>query len=260
MKLGKKIKSFLISLLTITLLSSGVFASSTTAHNWYVVNNDEHKVPELEGQMRFIEKYDGYYANKHVKEGDKVIYLTFDAGYENGNVAKILDALKKHNAHGAFFILENIIRRNGDVVQRMVDEGHLVCNHTTNHPDMTNITDKRMFAKQLAGIDATFNELTGREMAKVYRPPEGRFSEQNLEFAKSLGYKTVFWSFAYADWDNNKQPDPDKALSKILDHIHNGGILLLHPTSATNAEIMDSLLTRLEEEGYRFGSLEELWS
>jgi len=249
-----------VALLMLFAYSLPCFAGDTTAHNWYVVNNDDHTVPVLEKQMSFIEKYDGYYANKNVKSGDKVVYLTFDAGYENGNVAKILDVLKSHNAHGAFFILKNIILRNGDVVQRMTDEGHLVCNHTANHPDMSGITDRKMFEKQLAMLDSAYNELTGREMAKVYRPPEGRFTEQNLEYAKELGYKTVFWSFAYADWDNNKQPDPDKALEKILAHVHNGEIMLLHPTSATNAAILDQLLTRLERDGYRFGSLEELWT
>ena len=141
----------------------------------------------------------------------------------------------------------------------MADEGHTVCNHTRSHPNMTRITDKKTFAMQLESLEKTYKELTGYDMAKIYRPPEGRFSEQNLRYAKELGYKTVFWSFAYADWDNGKQFDKDKAMKKILDHIHNGEIMLLHPTSATNAEIMDELLTRLENDGYRFASIEELW-
>lgn len=189
---------------------------------------------------------------------DKVIYLTFDAGYENGNVEKILDALKDHNATGAFFVLDNIIMRNPDLVKRMSDEGHLVCNHTAKHHDMTKITSKDQFAKELKTLEDAYFELTGRDMAKFYRPPEGRFSEQNLKFAKELGYKTVFWSFAYADWDNNKQPDEAKSIEKVLSHTHNGEIILLHPTSATNAAIMDRLLTEWENQGYRFGSLSEL--
>ena len=245
-------------ILTFTALNC--FAYDTTAHNWYVVNNNEHRQPTPDKPLAFIDKYDGYYANTNVKNDDKVVYLTFDAGYENGNVAKILDALKKHEAEGAFFILENIVKRDPDVVKRMGDEGHLVCNHTQNHPDMTKITDREMFDKQLVTLEKTYKEVTGRDLAKVFRPPEGRFSELSMSYAKELGFKTVFWSFAYADWDNNKQPDPDKAIEKIMAHTHNGEVMLLHPTSATNAAIMDDLLTRLENEGYRFGSLEELWN
>ena len=236
------------------------FAYDTIAHNWYVVNNDEHRLPTPDKPLAFIEKFDGYYANTNVKNGDKVVYLTFDAGYENGNVSKILDALKKHEATGAFFILENIVKRDPEVVKRMGDEGHMVCNHTQNHPDMTKITDRKMFSKQLITLEETYKETTGKDMSKVFRPPEGRFSELSMSYAKELGYKTVFWSFAYADWDNSKQPDPDKALKKIMAHVHNGEVMLLHPTSATNAAIMDELLTRLENDGYRFGSLEELWN
>ena len=238
----------------------GAYATTdTTPYNWYCKNNDTHTIPVLDADQQWIEKYDAYYVDRNVKKGDRVIYLTFDAGYENGNVEKILDALNKHNAQGAFFILDNLIQRNGDLVKRMADEGHLVCNHTKRHPDMTKITDRKTFAEQLTTLADHYKELTGKEMPKIYRPPEGRYSKQNLEYAKSMGYKTVFWSFAYADWDNNRQMCPDAALKKILDHTHNGEILLLHPTSATNAAIMDTLLSKLEAEGYRFGSLTELW-
>jgi len=258
-------KRILTLVLTVVLtLSMGVFSyasGETDPHNWYCVNNSEHVIPVLDRGMSFINKYSAYYADlKAQDKGDKVIYLTFDAGYENGNVSKILDTLKKHNAPGAFFILSNLIKRNGDLVKRMEAEGHTVCNHTGNHPDMSEITDKKMFKAQLDCLADGYKELTGKEMAKIYRPPEGRFTEQNLRYAEDLGYKTVFWSFAYADWDNNKQMDPDKALDKILSHIHNGEIMLLHPTSSTNEQIMDGLLTRLEEQGYRFGHLEEIWS
>jgi peptidoglycan-N-acetylmuramic acid deacetylase len=174
-------------------------------------------------------------------------------------VEKILDALKAHKAPGAFFILDNLITRNGDLVKRMEAEGHLVCNHTKRHPDMTKLCDRKAFAEQLNTLAEHYKELTGKEMPKIYRPPEGRYSKQNLEYAKAMGYKTVFWSFAYADWDNNRQMSQEAALQKILAHTHNGEIMLLHPTSATNAAIIDRLLTQLEQEGYRFGKLTELW-
>ena len=158
-----------------------------------------------------------------------------------------------------FFILYNLITRNGDLVKRMEKEGHLVCNHTKRHPDMTKLCQQKVFAEQLTTLAEHYKELTGKEMPKIYRPPEGRYSKQNLEYAKAMGYKTVFWSFAYADWDNNRQMSEEAALQKILAHTHNGEIMLLHPTSATNAAIMDRLLTALEQEGYRFGKLTELW-
>lgn len=253
--------SFIAATVTACMLFGQTsLAASDTPYNWYCKNNDQHTQPVLDGSMRFIEKYDGYYLNKKVRDSDKVIYLTFDAGYTNGNVEKVLDALKKHDAKGAFFILDNLIIRNPELVGRMVNEGHLVCNHTKNHPDMTKIKDRKAFENQLTSLADDFEKLTGKQMPKIYRPPEGRFSEDNLRLAKELGYKTVFWSFAYADWDNNRQPDRNSALKKILAHTHNGEIMLLHPTSATNAAILDELLTNLEREGYRFGSLTELWS
>ena len=239
---------------------ANVYATSdTTPYNWYCKNNSTHTPPTLDSEQKWIEQYDAYYLNHSVKKGDKVIYLTFDAGYENGNVAKILDALQKHNAPGSFFILDNLITRAPELVKRMQTEGHLVCNHTKRHPDMTKISDRKAFAEQLTTLAAHYKELTGKEMPKIYRPPEGRYSKQNLDYVKAMGYKTVFWSFAYADWDNNRQMSEEAALKKILAHTHNGEIMLLHPTSATNAAIMDRLLTALEQEGYRFGKLTELW-
>ena len=258
-----KILTFFIACaLTVTSFSgiSCVYASPCKAYNWYCKKNTCHEIPSLDTSFDFIKKYDGYYADLDAKESDKVIYLTFDAGYENGNVERILNTLSTHGAHGAFFILENLIIRNPELVQRMTDDGHLVCNHTAKHPDMTGINRIDLFAMQLSRLEEAYTKLTGKEMAKIYRPPEGRFSEQNLAFAKELGYKTVFWSFAYADWDNYKQPDRAKSLEKLLLHTHNGEILLLHPTSQTNAEILDALLSALEKEGYRFGCLNELWS
>lgn len=255
----KKIIIILTVLCMLSVMGIESFAASTTPYNWYCKNNTTHTPPTVDAPMAFIKKYHAYYVNDHVKNNDKVIYLTFDAGYTNGNVEKILDALKKHKATGAFFILDNLIVRNPELVKRMDAEGHMVCNHTKNHPDMSKITDKDTFSAQLTALSKRYKELTGKDMVKVYRPPEGRFSEDNLRIADELGYKTVFWSFAYADWDNNRQMGEEEAMKKILDHTHNGEIMLLHPTSATNAAILDRLLTELEKEGYRFGSLEELW-
>ena len=230
-------------------------------YNWYVKRNKTHDQPPLDPNMAFIEKYDGYYVDrKHASKDDKdkVLYLTFDAGYENGNVARVLDTLKEKGVPGAFFILENLIKRNPDLVLRMRDEGHIIANHTTKHNDMSTVGDINEFKADLFALSDLYRELTNEEMAKYYRPPEGRFTERNMKFAKELGYKTIFWSFAYADWDNNNQPDPTEAIELIMENTHNGAIILLHPTSKTNADILGTLIDNWRKEGYRFGTLDEL--
>ena len=210
--------------------------------------------------MSFIEKYSCYYVDKKHNESsqDKVIYLTFDAGYENGNVTKILDILKTEKVSGAFFVLSHLIEANTELVKRMADEGHLVCNHTARHRDMTRYHTKEEFAAELDALNTLYKEKIGLEMPKYYRPPEGKFSEENLKFADELGYKTVFWSFAYADWDNAHQMSPAAAEKKILDNIHNGEVMLLHPTSATNVAVLGNVIRQLKAQGYRFGTLDEL--
>lgn len=190
---------------------------------------------------------------------EKVLYLTFDAGYENGNTAKILDALKKHNAKAAFFLVGNFARDNGDLVRRMTEEGHIVGNHTMHHYNMSKIADRETFEKELKDVEELYEKATGKPLQKYYRPPQGVFSEENLKMAQELGYKTVFWSLAYVDWDQNKQPTRDQAFSKLIPRTHNGAVVLLHQTSNTNGEIMDELLTKWEEMGYRFGTVDELF-
>lgn len=189
--------------------------------------------------------------------GQKRLYLTFDAGYENGNTAPILDALKKHNAPEAFFVVASYIKENPELVARMVAEGHIVGNHSCHHPDMSE-KDRAGFTKELTDLEAVFTEATGAEMQKFYRPPMGKFSEENLTWANELGYRTILWSLAYVDWNTDAQPSPEKAFSKLLPRTHPGAIVLLHSTSATNAQILDQLLTKWEEMGYTFGSLTEL--
>lgn len=187
-----------------------------------------------------------------------VIYLTFDAGFENGNTAAILDALKKHNAPAAFFLVGNYLETAPNLVRRMVAEGHTVGNHTLSHPDMSQISDPAAFQKELEGVEELYQEITGQEMSKLYRPPQGKFSIENLKQAQALGYTTCFWSLAYVDWYSDNQPTKEQAFDKLLPRIHNGAIVLLHSTSETNAQIMDELLTKWEQAGYRFGKLIDL--
>lgn len=250
----------IILMLTAVLFS--VFAGSANAQavGWYCVRNKEHKQPLADANMRYIENYGGYYIDKKHSDDceEKVVYLTFDAGYENGNVAKILDTLSKEDVRGAFFILKNLVTRDTELVKRMVQEGHTVCNHTAHHKDMTKAASIDEFRAELERLEAVYKEYTGFEMPKYYRPPEGKFDERSMKFAHELGYKTIFWSLAYADWDNNKQPDPRASLEKLLANVHNGAVILLHPTSATNAAILGDFIRELKSQGYSFGTLDEL--
>ena len=229
------------------------------AYGWYIIRNSEHKQPQLEPHMSFIESHGAYYVDRtHGDDcSEKVVYLTFDAGYENGNVSKILDTLKEEDVRGAFFVLDNLITKETELVKRMVNDGHTVCNHSVRHKDMSTLT-KEEFTSELLGLEEIYTEHIGGELSKYFRPPERRFTEENLDWANALGYNTIFWSFAYADWDNNKQPSVEAAREKILSNIHNGAIVLLHPTSATNAAVLKSVISELKAQGYRFGTLDEL--
>ncbi len=240
------------------ILAAGVFAGDALeTGNWGLSFREEGAAPIGPASVQQLKGYDAAYLGD---TSQKVIYLTFDAGYENGCTAKILDALKKHNAPAAFFLVGNYVEKNADLVRRMVDEGHLVGNHTMHHYDMSKLEDKAAFSKELTDLETLFRDTTGKDLPKYYRPPQGIYSEKNLTHAQELGYRTVFWSLAYVDWNNDSQPTAEQAYSKLLPRIHNGAVVLLHSTSQTNAEILDGLLTKWEEMGYSFGNLEDLFA
>ena len=224
---------------------------------WGLSFQQEGQPPSGPASAKQLEKYDGVYVGDTSR---KVLYLTFDAGYENGCTEQILDVLKKHNVPAAFFLVGNYMERNADLVRRMVEDGHIVGNHTMHHPDMSKLSDKAAFSKELTDLENLFREVTGKELPKYYRPPQGIYSQENLQMAKELGYKTVFWSLAYVDWKNDAQPTKQEAFDKLLPRMHNGAVVLLHSTSATNAEILDELLTQWESSGYRFAPISELFA
>lgn len=199
--------------------------------------------------------YDAYYAGE---DGEKVIYLTFDCGYENGNTAPILDALQKHNAAATFFVVGHFLETAPDLVKRMVEEGHAVGNHTYHHPDIFAISDKDAFEKELGDVADLFYEITGTRLSPYYRPPQGKCDAENIRMAQELGYTTIFWSLAYVDWDTQKQPSHEEAFDKLTSRIHPGAIVLLHNTSRTNGEILDELLTKWEDMGYCFRPLSDV--
>ena len=248
----------LLALAVAITVAIGVFSGSALeTGSWGLSFRQEGAAPIGNAGVDQLKRYDAAYIGD---TGEKVLYLTFDAGYENGCTEKILDTLKKHQVSAAFFLVGNYIQRNADLVRRMVEEGHIVGNHTMHHYDMSKISDKETFAKELQDLEALYKETTGQELPKYYRPPQGIYSEENLKMAQELGYKTVFWSLAYVDWNNDAQPTAGEAFAKLLPRTHSGAVVLLHSTSKTNAEILDELLTKWEEEGYHFGTLDELFA
>ncbi|MBC5682907.1 delta-lactam-biosynthetic de-N-acetylase [Ruminococcus hominis] len=223
--------------------------------NWGLSFQTDGEPPIANASMEELARFDAYYAQNTT---EKVLYLTFDAGFENGNTPIILDALKKHNAPATFFVVGTYIESNPDLIKRMEKEGHIVGNHTYHHPDMTKLSSLSAFEKELKDVENAYNNVTGKEMTKFYRPPQGKYNENNLQMAKELGYHTFFWSLAYVDWQENNQPTKEEAFDKLLTRVHPGAIVLLHSTSKTNGEILDELLTKWEEMGYQFKSLDNI--
>lgn len=228
---------------------------STEITNWGLSFRENGKAPIANATSRALKEYNAFYVGD---DEEKVIYLTFDAGFENGYTESILDTLKKHDVKAAFFLVGHYLEEEPLLVKRMVDEGHIVGNHTYHHPDMSQISEKESFSKELTSLEELYKQITGTDMKKYYRPPQGKFNEDNLIMANELGYKTIFWSLAYVDWYNDKQPTKEQAFNKLVPRIHPGAVLLLHSTSKTNSEILDELLIKYKEEGYVFKSLDDL--
>ena len=234
-----------------------IFAgSSLETGSWGLSFPQEGAPPIGNAGKDQLKAYDAAYIGDTSR---KVLYLTFDAGYENGSTGKILDVLKAQQVPAAFFLVGNYMEKNADLVRRMVEEGHIVGNHTMHHYDMSKLTDQTSFEKELKDLEALFREITGKEMPRYYRPPQGLYSEENLQMAKDLGYKTVFWSLAYVDWNNDDQPSREEALGKLIPRTHPGAVVLLHSTSKTNAAVLEELIGKWREEGYTFGTVEELF-
>ena len=256
-----KRKGVPVLLAMLSVLGGGLFyehwfaqSSVVTAsvENWGLSFQTEGQPPTGMASIEELRSYDAYFVGDTSKPE---IYITFDAGFENGNTEAILDTLKKHHAPACFFLVGNYLETAPDLVKRMVSEGHLIGNHTMHHPDMSAINEKDAFQKELSELETLYTEITGDSMPRLYRPPQGKYNLENLKQAQELGYTTFFWSLAYVDWYTDNQPTRDQAFSKLIPRIHNGAIVLLHSTSATNAEILDELLTKWEDAGYSFGKL-----
>lgn len=229
--------------------------NSTHEYGWYFKHKGNGLPPAAPPETSyFVSKHECYFLGNPSK---KVLYLTFDEGYENGYTPAILDILKKHNAKAAFFVVKPYIDTNPDIIKRMLEEGHLVCNHSSHHPSMPAIKDRDKFQRELTEVEEAYEKVTGKKMPKYFRPPMGKYSESSLELTESLGYKTVFWSFAYEDWEPKKQPSIEFAKKKILDRTHNGAVVLLHAVSKTNAAVLDDIISEWEKQGYELKSLDE---
>lgn len=253
----KLIKNFIALILVLPLLCGSVISSSAEGSLHWYLKRCKGKAPGFPSEAEEIKQYGAYYLDESASDENKKIYITFDAGYENGNIEKILNTLKEESVPAAFFLLDNIILKNSDLVIRMADEGHLVCNHTKNHKDLCFATESEI-AKNLTALEMLYEENTGREMSKYFRFPEGKYSIEALKCVQNMGYKTIFWSFAYDDWDNGRQPNTQRAIKKVLENTHNGAVMLFHPTSSTNAEIFPTLIKEWKKMGYSFGTLDEL--
>lgn len=257
-----KFKKIFFLIIGILLICTNIFGLSNYTQfennnnievfGWYTIPSKNNNRPPLPKEADYLDKYDAYYLG----EDEKVIYLTFDAGYSNENLIKILDTLKEKNVKGSFFLNGGIFKYDQEIVKRISDEGHLVCNHTENHKNLSKISDFETYKYEIEKVEERFKELTGKEIAKFIRPPEGELNEKSLEYNQKLGYKTILWSLAYADWDNNNQMSQDKAIKTVLDRTHNGAVVLLHPTSKTNSEILGTLIDTWRNSGYEFKTVD----
>lgn len=264
--MNKKIKIIFIIILIIVIILLSFFienennvieTSSDIISNkkieWGVKRNKEHNQPDVgEDRRKILEENNGICLGN---KDEKIIYLTFDEGYEAGFTSKILEILKENEVKATFFITAHYLNTNEELVKQMIEEGHIVGNHTVNHKSMPTLTEEEI-KKEVMDLHIAVYQKFEYEM-KYIRPPKGEFSEKSLKYTNNLGYKTIMWSFAYEDWDENNQPNEEKAKEKILENLHNGEIMLLHGNSKTNTDILDEVIKKSKEMGYSFKSLDE---
>ncbi|MGM8213646.1 delta-lactam-biosynthetic de-N-acetylase [Virgibacillus sp. W0430] len=228
--------------------------SNAASYGWGYKKNTEHKIPEIGKYEQLLNKHGAYYADT---SGEKAVYLTFDNGYEQGYTESILNVLKKARVPATFFVTGHYVQEEPELVKRMVEEGHIIGNHSYHHPDFTEI-NKQAIKQELQALEAAVAEVSNQKMMKYLRPPRGTFSEQTLQWANELGYIHIFWSLAFKDWETNKQKGWNYAYDQLMDQIHPGAIILLHTVSSDNAAALEKMITDLRKEGYAFKSLDDL--
>ncbi len=229
--------------------------ASSEVVRWGISFKEENEVPDPNLPSQELLKYNAYYYDEN---NPHTLYLTFDAGFENGNTQSLLDTLEKHDITAVFFLVSDYIKQAPEMVKLIVEKGHIIGNHTDSHPNMYEKNEED-FKEELLKMEECFNEYIGFNLEnKFYRPPQGRFTTENLEWAQDLGYKTLLWSVAYVDWEIDNQPSREDALSTLYSRVHDGAIILLHPQSSTNTEILDEFITTLIKEGYEFGNPKDI--
>lgn len=224
-----------------------------TKYGWWFKRNDNHEKSGCQEDFD-ITAYNAYYT---IPVSNKVMYITFDCGYENGYTADILDTLKEEKVTAAFFVTQTYIRDNIELTKRMKEEGHLVCNHSVHHPSMPDKSVEEQ-KQELLDCENYMKEATGYEMDLFFRPPRGEYSKRTLQIAKDLGYRTIFWSMAYLDYDVNNQPSAEHVVEHFKKYYHPGAIPLLHNVSKANHDALQQVIKNLKKEGYSFGSLYDL--
>ena len=246
---------FVVTIVDINM-KEGIDTNSSVSNQkieWGIKRNDNHEQPDVGSKNRKILEENNGICLGNAEE--KIIYLTFDEGYEAGYTEEILKILKENNVKAAFFLTAHYVNTEEDLVKQMIDEGHIIGNHTVNHKSMPTLTEEEI-KQEVMDLHQSVYEKFGYEM-KYIRPPKGEFSEKTLMVTNALGYKNVMWSFAYEDWNEEKQPDENQAKEKILNNLHNGEIMLLHGNSKTNTNILDSMIKEIKNRGYEFKSLDE---
>lgn len=226
---------------------------SNKLYSWWFKRNDNHEKSGCQEDFD-ITTYQAYYT---VPVSEKIIYITFDCGYENGYTADILDTLKEEQVPAAFFVTQTFIRDNVELTKRMKEEGHLVCNHTVTHPCLPEKSIEQQ-QQELLTCEQYMKEATGYEMDLFFRPPKGEYSERTLQMAKDLGYTTIFWSMAYLDYDVNNQPTSSHVVEHFEKYYHPGAIPLMHNVSVANRDALKQVIQNLKKEGYSFGTLYDL--
>ncbi|BDH63070.1 peptidoglycan-N-acetylmuramic acid deacetylase PdaA [Lysinibacillus sp. PLM2] len=246
-------------LVAIVVALAFTFAPSNTAYaktyNWGFTKSKDGKPADAGHELETVLKeYDSIYKGR---PDEKVIYLTFDNGFENGYTESILDTLKEENVKATFFLTGHYLKSATDLVKRMIDEGHTIGNHSYGHPNMANLPEEKM-VDEWKKFDKLLKELTGVDRTHFVRPPEGVFSEKVLEIGNRHGYRHIFWSIAFVDWDKNSQKGWEYAYDELMKQLHPGGIILMHTVAKHNADAMPKFIQEAKKQGYRFGTLEEL--
>ena len=241
----KKIKIFVVIL---TVFLSTILIKETFAYGFGLKKNNNHTQPDIGIYKSILEKNNSIYLGS---KDDKIVYLTFDCGYENGHTKTILDVLKEENINATFFITGHYINSASDLVIRMKNEGHVIANHSNKHKDITKLNESEI-AKEINELEVMYHNLTGSYLTKFYRPPAGNFDDKSLSVINKLGYKTMFWSLAYPDWNHNNSVE--YTVREVMSNVHNGAIILMHAVSESNALALKSIVSNLKSEGYAISS------